>query len=187
MVGSAAGVVIAVLLVLAQLGPGWLGRPGLSPFANSVATLSAVRSVAGLLLLVQLGAMIVPIGIFFLILLTRLIVKKEKVAVGIAFVLLSVIRGLGQAEQTPLAWVISAAVWGLIMFVIVRRGLLPAVFTFVYANLLLTLPLTSDFSAWYAGRGWFGILVVVGLAGYGFYISSLAGRPVFADALLEQA
>ena len=43
---------------------------------------------------------------------------------------------------------------------------------------MLMVPLTTDFSAWYAYQGLIGALVVFGLACYGFY-TSLGGRPVF--------
>ena len=48
------------------------------------------------------------------------------------------------------------------------------------------LPLTTDLSSWYAGRTIIGLLFLVVLAGYGFWIS-LAGRPLFArDFLPDQ-
>jgi predicted Ser/Thr protein kinase len=185
LVGSAGGVVIAVALALGQLVPGWMGRPALAPIGASIATLTGIRRVAGLLLQFQTAAMISPIFVFFLILAVRLIVKKQWIAVGVSLVLMTLVQGLSSATE-PLGWILSAGIWMLIIWIMVRRGLLPAVFTFVYANLLISLPLTSDFSAWYAGRAWFGVGVLAAVALYGFYISSLAGRTVFADVLLEQ-
>ena len=99
-----------------------------------------------------------------LILLIRLAVRKQWIAVGLAVVLMTVQgrssgsdgpaglgpprRDLGPAHLGPRA---TRLCW-------------PRVFTFVYANLLLILPLTSDFSVWYAGRAWLGIAFLTGIA-----------------------
>ena len=79
-----------------------------------------------------------------------------------------------------------AAVWAVLIFVIVRFGILATLIAFVYANTLLVLPLTVDFSAWYADRAWFGLAVLAIVTGTGVYLA-LAGRPVFAGALLQDA
>ena len=185
LLGSAAGVALAVGIVLARILPGWMGHAGRPPVSNSVATLPGARQVMSLLLEVQLGALLVPVGVFLLILLARLVVRKQWIAVGLALVIMTLMQGL-QGSASLLGWTLSACIWTLLIWIIVRRGLLAAVFTFVYANLLLTLPLTSDLSSWYAGRAWLGIGLLTAVALYGYYISSLAGRTVFVDNLLEQ-
>ena len=45
-------------------------------------------------------------------------------------------------------------------------------------TLLVQMPLTADFSAWYAGSVIFALVSVAALAIYGFH-TTLAGRPVF--------
>ena len=46
-------------------------------------------------------------------------------------------------------------------------------------------PLTTQWSAWYAGISLTGILLMAALAFYGFY-TSLGGQPVFGGAVLEE-
>ena len=58
--------------------------------------------------------------------------------------------------------------------------------SFAYANMLLALPFTTDLSAWYANRVWFGLAILALVTGFGVYLA-LAGRPVFAKALLQDA
>jgi hypothetical protein len=130
--------------------------------------------------------MIAPIGIFFLIFGVRLVVRKQWIAISFAFVLMSLVQGLQSQQTTVLGWVASAAVWAILIFVIVRFGILATLIAFVYANTLLVLPLTLDFSAWYADRMWFGLAVLAIVTGTGVYLA-LAGRPVFAGALLQDA
>jgi hypothetical protein len=188
MFGSLAGVGVALLVVLTRLIPGWLGAPPPAPIVSGLGTLGGLRLVAATLLAVQPGAMIVPIAIFFLIFGLRIVVRRMWIATALAFVLMSLLQGLQLQQTLPLVWAVvaAAAVWIILIFVIVRLGVLAGVISFVYANSLLALPLTADFSAWYADRAWLGRAVLALLTGYGFYVS-LAGRPVFADALLQDA
>ncbi len=51
--------------------------------------------------------------------------------------------------------------------------------------ILRCLPLTTQGSAWYAGIGLAGILLMAAMAFYGFY-TSLGGRPVFGGAAFEE-
>jgi hypothetical protein len=51
-------------------------------------------------------------------------------------------------------------------------------------ELLVVSPLTRDLSTWYAGASLSVLLIVVALAGYGFY-ASLGGRPLLGEELLE--
>ena len=51
-------------------------------------------------------------------------------------------------------------------------------------DLLLNVPLTLDFSAWYVGNALFPLLSVVALAVWGFY-NSLAGRKLWEADLFN--
>jgi hypothetical protein len=130
--------------------------------------------------------MIAPIAIFVMIFGVRLVVRKQWLAISLAFALMSLVQGLQSQQTTVFGWVASATVWGILIFVIVRFGILAALISFVYANTLLVLPLTTDPSAWYANRAWFGLAVLALVTGYGLYLA-LAGRPVFARTLLQDA
>lgn len=52
-------------------------------------------------------------------------------------------------------------------------------------SILVQLPLTTDPSAWYARTSALGLLVILGLAAYGFAIA-LAGKPMFGRRLWEE-
>jgi hypothetical protein len=53
-----------------------------------------------------------------------------------------------------------------------------------FLNLDVTVVLTADLSAWYAGRSLVALLFLAAIAGWGFYVS-LAGRPLFLGKLLQ--
>ncbi len=72
----------------------------------------------------------------------------------------------------------------LIVFLLVRFGVLAVIASTVFGVFLGSFPLTTDASAWYAGIGLAGILVMAAMAFYGFY-RSLGGRPAFGGAALE--
>jgi hypothetical protein len=50
---------------------------------------------------------------------------------------------------------------------------------------LVLFPITSDFSAWYAGSAIFTLVCVVALTGYAFH-TALGGRPLFKAGFLEE-
>jgi hypothetical protein len=68
--------------------------------------------------------------------------------------------------------------------VLFRFGLLPVMIGASISDLLLTMPLTPDLTAWYAYASVLTLLVVVGVLVWGFTVS-LAGRPLFRDELLD--
>jgi len=69
------------------------------------------------------------------------------------------------------------------ILVFLRFGLLSWVFANYFGH-FLAFPLTTDFSAWYAGTSLFVLLVLAALTVYGFRIA-LAGRPMFPGMRLE--
>ena len=68
---------------------------------------------------------------------------------------------------------------------LVRFGLLASTVAMVVGGVVGNYPLTLDFSAPYAGASMLGMLVLLAYAVYGLRVS-LAGRPVFADRLLQE-
>ena len=51
-------------------------------------------------------------------------------------------------------------------------------------DLLTQLPLTFDFSSWYAGAGVPCLLLILGVTVWAFH-TSVAGRPLFRDEILD--
>jgi len=62
--------------------------------------------------------------------------------------------------------------------IVYRFGLIPLACAIFTINMLLNVPFTSDFSAWYMTTSALALLSVVALAGWGFY-HSLGGEPLW--------
>jgi serine/threonine-protein kinase len=120
---------------------------------------------------------------FLLFFLFRLILRKEWLA-GIGFVALFVgLRGISTAY--PIADIPAVIiVYAVIVFMLLRCGLLALVVTIFITDLLAELVFTTNFSAWYGAGSLFLIIVVSGLAIFAFR-KSLGGHRISA-ALLDQ-
>ena len=75
--------------------------------------------------------------------------------------------------------------FGIILFVLVRFGLLATVFGFLIHSWIQLPPAPPDTSSWFAGRWVLLICVIVALVVYGFVVS-LGGRRIFRDTLLDE-
>jgi hypothetical protein len=120
----------------------------------------------------------------FVLVLLRALLRKEWAAAA-AFVLLFTFLFAALSEFTPVTLVTGLIYWGLLVFLLIRFGLLAFAVQGVFVNLLQGFPLTTQGSAWYAGISLAGILLMAAMAFYGFY-TSLGGRPVFGGATLEE-
>ncbi len=74
----------------------------------------------------------------------------------------------------------------LTILVATRFGIVALAVSFLSRDLLLSSPLTLDFSRWYAGRSLLVLLILAGLAIYGFR-ASLGGKAAFGAAALDEA
>ena len=72
----------------------------------------------------------------------------------------------------------------IVTFALTRLGLLTLVAMLLFSHFTHHLPLTTNFSAWYAGAAAAVVLAVTTLAVYGFH-TSLGGRRLFNGRLLE--
>jgi len=127
---------------------------------------------------IQLGLLLL-----FLLLLVYLIVRKEALTIGIAWLLLFAGVSLAFANSyIEIIYTMLAS--GLLIFMMMRFGL----FAFMMAHLFLLhaefYPYTTNLSAWYADGMLFALLVAIGLCVYGFY-TSLAGQPLFRGELRQ--
>jgi hypothetical protein len=76
-------------------------------------------------------------------------------------------------------WVAWAGFLALVLWNIHRFGLLSFACLYFASNALACLPLTTDFSAWYASYGLVGVGLIAALAVFGFY-TSRGNRPLFS-------
>ena len=72
-----------------------------------------------------------------------------------------------------------------LVLVLTRVGLVAAIVAMFVKSVILTNPVTSDFSMWYAPAGSFAVLATVALLLFGFY-HALAGQPILSQWLIEE-
>ena len=91
----------------------------------------------------------------------------------------------GPLSFDPIGWAGALLFSSLAVFVMIRFGLLALVTNFMVFNILQGFPLMTQGSAWYAGISLAGILLMSAMVFYAFY-TSLGGRPVFGNAVLDE-
>ena len=159
----------------------WQAQGKLTFNGNRIGTLKAVLMARMLLTGVIQPAAIV-MGAFFLFVLLRLVLRSTWVTVGVVLAV-PLIAGL-RDDQGLLVVAASMSSLSLLLWVTLRFGILPGTLIVTFTTLVGTLPLTSDFSAWYASRGLTVVALTLGVAVWSFR-HALAGRRVLSERFLD--
>jgi hypothetical protein len=123
-----------------------------------------------------LNALQIALAGAFLLVLTRLIVRKTWIAAGVGIlVAMPFVSGGAASFDWELVFVVAAPL--LIFAIFFRVGLL-ALFAIFVTDVFLRIPITLDPAAWYFGHSLVVLLILGALAVYGFLVS-LGGRPAF--------
>jgi Protein kinase domain/zinc-ribbon domain len=156
---------------------------GERPLLPQTEILEGTRTAVAMWLGHIFGAIFGVMLFFFILVFFRVLVRNRWIAAAL-FVLVFA----GPKILTSHHPLIDSPVWILIYVIaaiaVVRFGLVVlsvAVFT---ADLLLNLPFTMDFSAWYAPASASALLSIFALAVWGFY-TALAGQPLFKEDLFD--
>jgi serine/threonine-protein kinase len=176
--------VCSIVAMLAQIAPRWLEYPPDTPeWASSMQTLLGGRYVAGIMMGRISFAIALTIGVLFLLLFLRVILRKQWLAFG---VFLLIVAGLVAVETSPPAlyvvWLVFMVYWAAIFFLLNRFGLLSVMAFFVPSLLVDCAHFSPD---WYRMTAGLFISVILALAAYAFYIS-LAGRPIVREGVIPE-
>ncbi len=172
------GVMLGVVWILIfQLRYILMMHMGAAPGLYQSEYLMGGRAALGAWLMQIPASILATLEFFFLLLGLKVVLRKDWLA-AVAFVALFALpRGLGSsymAVEVP-AWILIYAIAVLIVF---RFGLVPLACAIFTIDMLLNVPFTADFSAWYMTASVLALLSVVALAGWGFY-QSLGGEPLW--------
>lgn len=128
-------------------------------------------------------AIVLTLSWFFLMFLLRVVTRRQWLAAGI-FVLFWVVVEVLRSNGPMIALLFACLGYAAAVINLLRFGLV-ALACSLFVNFLFPLvPITTDFSAWYAGSTLFTLLVVLALSVYAFH-TSLGGQKVFAGKFLE--
>jgi len=158
-------------------------RAGAQPLLGNSEILQGIRETVAVGLINVVSSIQTTLIFFFLIVLLRILVKNRWLAAAIFTFLFAVPRTLGSNHpfiDGPTALVI----YGIASFAVVRFGLIVLAVGALTADALLNLPITLDFSNWYASRFLGAVLGFVLIAAWGFY-TSLAGQRLWKEDLFE--
>jgi serine/threonine-protein kinase len=186
LIGSVFGVAITVVNYLAHLARGGPAL-GVSPtFQASLDTLLGLRESVGVFFNLPANFAIF-LGILYLFLLLLLYLffrRKEWLSSLVAWLLPTVVWGAFY-RNLLIGILFAGLIYGLILVVTTRFGLLAMIASQFFTLLFATYPMTWDFSVWYAGSTIFALCAGLAVVIYSFYIS-LGGQPVFKGGLLRE-
>ena len=118
-----------------------------------------------------LGGISFGLGVLVLLLLAQLLMRRESWAAVIVTLLFSIAFTWLLPGEWYITWFAHLFNTAAIVFLATRFGVFSAVISYIVI-ILLSMPITSDSSAFYFTNGLFVMLLVLGVAGYGWYIST---------------
>jgi serine/threonine-protein kinase len=180
--GVAAGVFVVLLGLSYGALPPLLGNPPAFPRVGNLQYLLGARFAAAALLRTIPNALTNALFVALVFVMGRAISGRTWVG-ATAAVALSAVLVLGESGESPLIGVVFAALYtGVFVAALVYFGLLALVVAF-FVNLAISNGVvTIDMSKMYAATGVWMMVVMAGLAVFGFY-TSRAGQPLFGNLL----
>jgi serine/threonine protein kinase len=176
------GVLIGIFWIFVfAVGSLFLVRVGARPQLSNAEFLLGARESVALGLAAIVSTIQTTLIFFFVIVLLRVLVKNRWVA-GAIFVLLWTIPKVLGSEHFLLETPIWLIIYGVAAFAVVRFGLIVLATAVLTVDVLLNVPVTLDFSNWYAARSFFVFLFFVLIAAWGFY-TALAGQRLWKEDL----
>jgi serine/threonine protein kinase len=158
-------------------------RAGAQPLLANSEILQGLRETVAIGLINVVSSIQTTLIFFFLIVLLRILVKNRWLAAAIFTLLFAVPRTLG-SNHPIIDGATALVIYGIASFAVVRFGLIVLAVGALTADVLLNLPITLDFSNWYAARFLGAVLGFVLIAAWGFY-TSLAGQRLWKEDLFE--
>jgi serine/threonine-protein kinase len=182
--GCVLGVAIALVDALNTWLPGWLGLepapPAWSPW--SLESLRGIRYAVCALVGVHVNSVTDLLFPVMVLVLLRVLLRRTWIALGVTSALGMVVEYRPSGDPI-LTLVIIALALALFWFALFRFGLLSAVVAFSVTGVLEEMPLSLDPASIHATPALLTFAVVLGLM-LAAARASLAGRPLFRDAVL---
>lgn len=158
-----------------------IARLGSIPQLLSTDYLLGLRSTLGAAIVQVPGGIQGTLFFFVILVVLRYLLRNRWAAAAGFVVIFTLLNALGSSHP----WVAAssgALVYGIAAFALVRFGLITLTVAVFVANTLLNVPVTFDFSRWYAPYALFVPLFVLVLAAWGFY-TALGGQKLFEAAI----
>ena len=138
------------------------------------------RYVAGQCLFLVDDALYKSLGILFLIFLARMLLKKQWLA-AIAITLALAPMNAANALNPLIGWPVNLVFFGVMVFALMRFGLVTLIVSLVTIALIFSFPLTTDVSVWFAGNMLLTVAAILAVAFFGFR-TAVAGQALFKES-----
>jgi serine/threonine-protein kinase len=182
LIGSVFGVSLILLGLLTSIGLRWIGRPPVLSANPGNHEIGAHLFIGKFSEQMRAGIFL-PFFALFLLLLFMRVLRRERLAFGVLWLLLAIVNVLiGQVHVLMIPFAVLSAF--LATFALYRFGLLASATTFFFAHLWVFFSMTTELTAWYATDFLMALTICVALVVFGFY-TSLAGQPLFSGKLLQ--
>ena len=120
----------------------------------------------------------------FLLLLFVVILRRERFALLALWLLFTLMLTL-VSESTWIRVPFNALAAAMVVFTLIRFGLLAVISLLFFSYLAIFYPITTELTAWYATDFTIALAIALVMAAYGFYIS-LGGQKLLSGKLLEE-
>jgi serine/threonine-protein kinase len=160
---------IGAILALLDLLPLVLPKVSRPPDFPDLSPLMGVASTLGSILFTFSDSLFGMVSAFFTLFLMRVLLRKEWIAaVGLLLIYFAVL--VAPYGLRPLGTTIALVTFAILILTMLRYGLIAAIFAYATER-ILALPHTLDLSAWYADTTFIPLVLIAGLAFYGFRTS----------------
>jgi hypothetical protein len=180
------GCALAVLMIFLQrlpyyLAAAWFGYSGLDPFPSfDFAAVLGIRFFTSVLIGRLVVSIFLNLGWTSLLFFLRILLRSQKAAIVICVIFLALTSGIENPWNLP--YRLAGGV--IVIFALMRFGLLVAVLIHFASQFFISFPATLDVSAWYFGYGFAAIVIFMAIVLYAFRVS-LGGRPIIASPNLD--
>ncbi|HEY6290647.1 MAG TPA: protein kinase [Terriglobia bacterium] len=178
------GVMLGMLWnVVISAGFLFLKREGATPQLPSTDLLLGGTQALGMWLRNIVTCISGTLQFFFVLFLLRVILRNKWLAAAAFVAIFAAGNTLRSDHPQILVW-IWLVVYSIAAFAVARFGLITLTVAIFTANVVLNVPFTLDFSAWYAPASFAVLVSFVAIAAWGFY-TSLGGQKLWKDDLFE--
>jgi serine/threonine-protein kinase len=183
LIGTAIGIGSSLLFFAENLLIEPAGSPVHGPTVLWLAWLEGLPGMSGAVL--ETASFAIGLGLLglFLFFLARILLRSEWLGGAVLILLFSVFYGL-RSTNFLVGTLWMALHSSLMLLPLLRFGVLQTICAVFVSSILGCCPMTTDFSAWYAGNMATAIAVVLVLAVYGFHTAA-AGRPLVKPGFLD--
>jgi hypothetical protein len=166
-----------------ELGNLFLIRAGARPILGSSEFLQGTRETVAVCLSSIVSSIQTTFVFFFLVVLLRVLVKNRWLAASL-FVLLFTVPKVLASDHPLMELPVWLFIYSVAAVAMVRFGLIVLALGVLTVDGLLNVPITLDFSNWYAARSLSVLLGFVVIAAWGFY-TSLGGQRLWKEDIFD--